>query len=207
MNSRSQKKSSKILTSFLPSPTQNHLSLTLPPSYLLSAYVTSLRPYYVSLTLLRPLLLLRAYWWPLDAPTYFVEAVYLLYYYLALCLKILVDVFCGYYYLSVCSCLPTASCHVFPRYQAHHWFHCSKHFLATTVKLNGIIFFGPNPFISSSVQKRSWCRGKGGECGCGRGRDSGGGHWSGDKDPHHCAQYSKNNHTTDKYWDKFGKTE
>jgi len=39
----------------------------------------------------------------------------------------------------------------------------------------------------------------------GHGRDSGGGRGREDKGSHHCSHYGKNNHTTDKCKDKFGK--
>ena len=47
---------------------------------------------------------------------------------------------------------------------------------------------------------------RGGGRGRGRGCDSGG-RECGDKGPCYCVHCGKNNHTSDKYWDKFGKPE
>ena len=45
----------------------------------------------------------------------------------------------------------------------------------------------------------------GGGRGCGRGHNLGGGCRLGDNGPCHCVHCGKNNQTSDKCWDKFGK--
>jgi len=64
--------------------------------------------------------------------------------------------------------------------------------------------------VSFSVEKSAMVvggRGRGGGRGCGRGHDSRGGHGHENMGPRHCAHCSRNNHTSDKCWDKFGKSE
>ena len=62
------------------------------------------------------------------------------------------------------------------------------------------VFFGVDAIIAG-------CHGKGGGCGCGRGHDLEGERGHRDKGLCHCINCGRNNHTSYKCWNKFGKPE
>ena len=106
-----------------------------------------------------------------------------------------------------------------PRCKVRYWedivFHVDCHFLQNHVCFNWNWFI--LCIIYSSVMYSERCRGRG----HGREHDFGGGHGSfgaghkffggrlnaSDKGPRHCTHCGQNNHISDKYWMKFGRSE